>query len=601
MRSHPACLARQEAMAKAGVKSPTRLIDLHDRQAKTWNIVITTGTSTRYQYVALSHRWTPVVPKLKQKTLGQLQAAQPDNMLPMDYQHVISLCRALSIRYLWVDSLCILQDSVQDFHREAAAMVDVYMGALFTMSICWPSESGGLPIRDPSTMIPKLLLPTTDGSDRQEVVLAYNKGEWLDCVSRAPINQRGWVFQERILYLSKEQFYWECDDMRACEVYPDGMPPGSERSRMNIMDITLSNGTSDGIWDRIVEDYTFSSLTFRKDKLVALSGVARQVASMNGDKYIAGLWKSRLILYLLWYVDTTYPHAGSEKWQSDCCAPSWSWASIIHPIRMALSFKNLMSRSSASEIISFNKPFAKPLAWIENASVLSAGPDEFGHISSASIDLRCLILLADIQEHAEQIRIGFQRVDHISSHIDSEPLVPWSLDQEQPEMNQSAVHSIGGYYLVVLDGPFDKSLPTFFIPHMYSIGESRGVSTEIYGLVIQSLQQAGQHQAEIHVCKKEEFRRIGMASMYEYPELLIDSGGDYLRRALILNTFLQRIPKHHETETIDGGVGDEKKRGVQQLIFESRLRTFIHAERASKSQAYTVDYLDARWSSIRLV
>ncbi|XXG96078.1 hypothetical protein Hte_002355 [Hypoxylon texense] len=608
-RSHQACSARQEAISKAGVKSPTRLIDLHGSQAKTWNIIITTGTPTRYKYVALSHRWTRTVPKLERKVFDQFQAGQPDNMLPMDYQHVISLCRALSIRYLWVDSLCILQDSVEDFHCEAATMVDVYMGALFTMSICWPSESGGLPIRDPSTMIPKLLLPATNGSGREEVALVYNEDEWRDCVSKAPINRRGWVFQERvlssrILYLAKEQFYWECDDMRACEVYPDGMPPSNSDSRVNVADEALSNDTLNDIWDKIVEDYTLGSLTFQKDKLVALSGVARQVASMSGDKYVAGLWKSRLILDLLWYVDDTrYPDLESGKRQSDCNAPSWSWASKVHPVRMALSFKTLMHHSSAREVISFAKSFAKPLARIEDASVLSSGPDEFGDISSASISLRCLMFFVDIPEPGENSSIGFRRVHHTSSHVDSGSLVSQPLGQGQPKSDQSTMHFMAGENRVVLDGPFEKSLPTFFIPLTYTGEERRADNTEIHGLIIQSLQQAGQPHGGI--CEKEEFRRIGMVSIYQYSELFPDDDDYFLLRVLILNTFLQLIPTHQPkagTKHIGGGASDEmSKREEQQLVFESRLRTAIQAVRAGKSRVDTEDYLDARWSSIRLV
>ncbi|KAM5356830.1 hypothetical protein ACJ41O_003476 [Fusarium nematophilum] len=98
-----------------------------------WSIVETNGDAEKYnKYVALSHRWSSDTPQLRQENWHLFKEGQPDDVLPRDYQDILSLCRRLEARYVWIDSLCIFQDSAEDFQREAATMMDVYMNAFFT-------------------------------------------------------------------------------------------------------------------------------------------------------------------------------------------------------------------------------------------------------------------------------------------------------------------------------------------------------------------------------------------------------------------------------------------------------------------------------------
>ncbi|KAI1760248.1 heterokaryon incompatibility protein-domain-containing protein [Hypoxylon sp. FL1150] len=405
--SHAACWTRREMTTRVEARPPTRLIDLHDQHTNMWNIIVTASPSRNYIYVALSHRWTSAVPKLTRKNFSLFEAGQPDNVLPLDYQHVISLCRTLSIRYVWVDSLCIIQDSPEDFQHEAATMADVYSGALLTISICWPSQSGCMPIRDPSSFMPKVLSPKNRGF-QEAVALLVNESDFGRDVLYSPVNSRGWVLQERVLsprvlYLTKEQFYWECNNVIACEVHPNGIPILNSKEyhrRINVTHHAPGESKID-TWSRVISVYTRSSLTFHKDKFVALSGVARQMASLDGDEYIAGLWKSSLLLDLLWS-----PISSNMAKQRDCYAPSWSWASMLGEVDTHCTL--LVSDYEVREFTTFSIHGTKPLALVQNTFVLPRGPDRFGDITDARIDVKCLVIPMTIDKCSD--KISFQRL-----------------------------------------------------------------------------------------------------------------------------------------------------------------------------------------------
>lgn len=80
-------------------------------------------------------------------------------------------------------------------------------------------------------------------------------------------------------------------------------------------------------WFAIVQNYSARRLTCQTDKLVAISGIARRMSILlQGDPYVAGLWKSTIIPCLLWSV----PQSGRRI--SEKRAPSWSWASMRCPV-----------------------------------------------------------------------------------------------------------------------------------------------------------------------------------------------------------------------------------------------------------------------------
>jgi hypothetical protein len=81
------------------------------------------------------------------------------------------------------------------------------------------------------------------------------------------------------------------------------------------------------IWQNLVTTYSTCDLTFGKDKLVAISGMASYIErNLHLADYFAGLWKYKILDQLLWSVVLNHdiPSFRPESYQ----APTWSWASV---------------------------------------------------------------------------------------------------------------------------------------------------------------------------------------------------------------------------------------------------------------------------------
>jgi hypothetical protein len=66
-----------------------------------------------------------------------------------------------------------------------------------------------------------------------------------------------------------------------------------------IMTNPKNEQASYGAWDVVVKDYSLRKPTFARDKLIAISGLARFGSSINKDKYIAAHWRKALETQLL--------------------------------------------------------------------------------------------------------------------------------------------------------------------------------------------------------------------------------------------------------------------------------------------------------------
>lgn len=140
------------------------------------------------------------------------------DLLPQSFRDAVDVTRMLGLRYLWIDSLCIIQDSPEDWDEEASHMADVYSNAYCTIAATRAEGSNAgflqerqqrqcLPVR-PASGIPYYLCPTIDN--------------FRDDVENGALNQRGWVLQERVLssrtiYFAESQVYWECGEGVYCE------------------------------------------------------------------------------------------------------------------------------------------------------------------------------------------------------------------------------------------------------------------------------------------------------------------------------------------------------------------------------------------------
>jgi hypothetical protein len=161
--------------------------------------------------------------------MDELKQSIDIRVLPLTFQQSFTVVKNLGYEYLWIDSLCIIQNSTEDWLHEGARMGEIYKNALCNISaVASPNASGGLFwSRKVETLLP-LAVPHFPSKDMNALV---EENWWSEGIDSAPLNKRGWVLQERllssrILYFGNRQLFWECDRAANNEVFPKRIPSG---------------------------------------------------------------------------------------------------------------------------------------------------------------------------------------------------------------------------------------------------------------------------------------------------------------------------------------------------------------------------------------
>lgn len=358
------------------------------------------GIASGTPYVTLSHRWgSEQFFCLQKENQMSLEREIPTTKLRKVFRDAIQLTRSIGIQYLWIDALCIIQDSEADWTREAAMMSAVYANGTCNLAATSfvDGDNGLFVTRQPAPLQP-ILVDIADDIYFDED-LAFQRGQyhlveantWGEDIEYAPLNERGWVMQERMLsprslHFGTRQLFWECYEMEACEVFPTGLPSQMQRSNAKkLLSGFLSTAPLDHppsthlmtrsaakisrsqesrtLWCEIVDQYTKRHLTKGTDKLVAIAGLAAAMRVILGSRYLAGLWEDDFINQLIWSVDSAevQPRPGAYR------CPSWSWASVDSRVDMA-HWQPSEDKSTA-------------LANVSLAEVTLAGHDDLGKIN----------------------------------------------------------------------------------------------------------------------------------------------------------------------------------------------------------------------------
>ena len=203
---------------------------------------------------------------------------------------------------------------------------------------------------------------------KKQIYHVFLNDPWVEMLSHSSLRTRGWAFQERllsprILHFAHDQIYWECCDHGACELYPEKdifqIHSIVTHVRRPVKDL-FTNLRPDGdidlslrIWDELVGAYSRTELSRSSDKLVALSGIAGQMAPvLKPENYMAGIWKQSLPESLLWIARPDALPAPQYR------APSWSWASLDGQIaRKTDPELRVVAKVLASETTTNASPF----------------------------------------------------------------------------------------------------------------------------------------------------------------------------------------------------------------------------------------------------
>ncbi|RFN50602.1 hypothetical protein FIE12Z_5104 [Fusarium flagelliforme] len=354
-RSHPKCKAFQHQMT--GWR-PTRLIYVGPESEQP-KLIISRNKSRPVPYVALSYCWgSSNSVTLSRENISDFQKEIYLQHLPATIQSAIATTKDLGYQYLWVDSLCIIQNSENDWAYESSRMGDIYGMADITLA-----AAGGSSVQDPMfyRRDPRAIRPCVANimPDYRYTKLSYpwaiyphQAERMLDStINESPLSRRAWALQElllspRTLIFGSKQMVWSCATTEASEGFPLGLDPKfstplSEDSslsqlRQRLMRISDVGEPPSRFWNDFISRYTRSRLSVGSDTLVALQGLVGRIMMMAetrrqsntdepGPNYVAGLWHDRHFQQtLLWR-----PKVGSTRSRPEAYrAPSWSWASI---------------------------------------------------------------------------------------------------------------------------------------------------------------------------------------------------------------------------------------------------------------------------------
>ncbi|KAK7909146.1 hypothetical protein PG985_015024 [Apiospora marii] len=385
---------------------PTMLLDVSDRNKVK---LIEVPATTREPYITLSYCWGAACQTvmLDNQSKPTLVAGISPQEFDRTIRDSIIVVRELGYRFLWVDALCIPQDDETPKARELSIMNDIYRNATFTIVASVandvrdgflgrrrPTINGAAPLPDgqspyvfkagmeqegSETVTPVVLLPHTP----DDLELWYT---------------RAWTLQEllfsgRRLQFRARQTTWVCNCAQEMTQEWDGWigdktggyyDPHDDKGNFynSIMALLRRHQgspppvpTTLADWYTLVEQFSSRRLTYATDRLPAISGIAKEFASLLGDEYVCGLWKSDLAYGILWSAmpNKHLPGDGGGKKHR----PSWSWASTPGTVEWTRDFP-LMWQNEDFEVSGCEVDLAMP-----NAA--------FGQVKAARLHVRGLL------------------------------------------------------------------------------------------------------------------------------------------------------------------------------------------------------------------
>ncbi|KAH9230649.1 hypothetical protein K456DRAFT_1918098 [Colletotrichum gloeosporioides 23] len=366
IENHPKCKARHPDRSFM----PTRVLDIgvpgagspsHIRVVQTKEETI---EDKERRYMTLSHCWgkSPFV-QLTAENLANFtstgipwenpfsETSEKDICSNKNFSEAITIARDLGIRYIWIDSVCIIQNDTDDWEAEAKLMHKVYRNSHCNLAAADSKDCHGGLFRDR----PYDVLPAKFESESS---LRFNGRSWRIISSDlwdgvllgSPLYTRGWVFQAL-----PAGFPLSIDEKAATDRY--------WRQRLQEADISVrspvkvSEGSLEKLWKNVVRTYTSCNLTKHSDKSNALWGIAKLSRDILRQEYAHGFWSSSLEEQLAWRVaggpkvvdfqtewtdekqNETATMIQKTPQKEETSFPSWSWTYLDVPIQVVPRFR----------------------------------------------------------------------------------------------------------------------------------------------------------------------------------------------------------------------------------------------------------------------
>lgn len=347
------CILEHEHCPKnAAGYLPSRVLDLAMSNGPVDTIKVKESDHMQMgMYVALSYCWgaKAQAKMLKKESLGAFKAGIQVRELPQSLRDAILVTRHLGMRYLWIDSLCIIQDSDEDKAKELSQMPRIYKNAIVTISAAIADDCRNGFLQDRPEIIGRIensyCLPLVwdvlqpDGERASEVWLCPDdkRGFEIKDYEEEAIESRAWTFQEawlapRLLVYGSGPVQWRCLSAAYTQGLKEGkskssMPQYQDREKFFLDPIEVAaalplDEQMRGLaletpfpawlesWFVVASHYSKRQLTYQSDKLPALSAIAAEFSRMYADQYLAGIWKRSLPWALLWHCVPHQPPKG---------------------------------------------------------------------------------------------------------------------------------------------------------------------------------------------------------------------------------------------------------------------------------------------------
>jgi hypothetical protein len=279
------------------------------------------------------------------KNLEAMTREIPRSQLAQTTLDAIEATQRLGLRYLWVDALCIIQDSDEDKNAEINKMGLIFKNSTLTIAaaIARSAEEGFLrtPRKEFMYCKVRLRLPKAQIGTVLFTLHDYYHSKSSETAENNPLEKKGWCLQEfllspRLLIFSNLDVVWCCQTSRT---YTDsyfsrtgfslnrlpagifGRPTIGQATR-NIL--FSSPYTRMDTWELIVGEFASRQLRFPSDRLAALAGISQELSRIWGDQYFYGFWRKVSAKQVAWHA-LQRSHRISNF-------PTWTWASISSPI-----------------------------------------------------------------------------------------------------------------------------------------------------------------------------------------------------------------------------------------------------------------------------
>jgi hypothetical protein len=316
--------------------------------------------------------------------------------MPATFQHAFEIARALGIRYIWIDSICIVQDSPSDWEEESTKMGAIYSISYITIAADWSTSAiGGCYNMASDTVLEgdkDLIRITSILSDnsKSSLYLGWAYRRKLPEIEGSILTTRAWAYQERvlsprILHFTKKQVSWECREtvfakdmipLKLPKIHqggsPDvghGYPLPSLTQLLDKFGFGKPNYSPLQLWYHtlISGSYAKRNIGVSLDKLLAISALARLWSHYIPGPYLAGLWYHDLVRGLCW----RRMGRNIVKPVKYRC-PSWSWASLECDVY--------------SSVVAYHVNDVT-MVRVESTNIMLAGKDPFGSVSAGLLGI----------------------------------------------------------------------------------------------------------------------------------------------------------------------------------------------------------------------